>query len=121
MGSGRALTAGAWVLAAVTVIGAAAALTAWILSELELVDSSVQLVDLARDTPTALIVAFVVVFLAINPLVEEIAYRNVAYRPRVPVRPHRSRSCSRPSRSARCMWWASRPARRVWGCRFSTA
>ena len=71
--------AGAWVLAAVTVIGAAVALTAWLLSEPELGDSTLQLVDLARDAPTALIVAFVVVFLAVNPLVEEVAYRNVAY------------------------------------------
>jgi uncharacterized protein len=67
------------VLAVITVIGAAAALTAWILSEPELGDSTLQLVDLARDTPTAVIVAFVVVFVAVNPLVEEVAYRNVAY------------------------------------------
>lgn len=70
---------GSWALAAVTVLGAGAALTAWILSEPELGDSTAQLVDLARRAPTGAIVACVAVFVAVNPIVEEVAYRNVAY------------------------------------------
>jgi len=70
---------GPWVLATVTVIGAAAALTVWLLSEPELGAATVQLVELSRAAPSAVIVAFIVVFAVVNPLVEEVAYRNVAY------------------------------------------
>ena len=70
---------GAWALATITVIGAAAALTAWLRSEPELGAATVQLVELGRAAPSAVVVAFIVVFAVVNPLVEEVAYRNVAY------------------------------------------
>jgi membrane protease YdiL (CAAX protease family) len=72
-------SARSWLLAAVTVLGAAAALTAWILSEPELGASTLQLVDLARRASPGAIVAFVAVFVVVNPVVEEVDYRNVAY------------------------------------------
>jgi membrane protease YdiL (CAAX protease family) len=68
-----------WGLAVATVLGAAAALTAWLLSEPALGASTVQLVDLARGAPVGVIVGFVAVFVLVNPLVEEVAYRGVAY------------------------------------------
>lgn len=67
------------VLAAATVLGAAAALTAWILSEPELGATTVHVVEVARRTPTAWILVFATAFVVINPIVEEVAYRNVVH------------------------------------------
>jgi uncharacterized protein len=69
----------AWIMFVVTVVGAAVALWLWLLSEPELGDSTLQLVDLARRTPAAGLVAFIVVFVLVNPVVEEVAYRLVAF------------------------------------------
>jgi uncharacterized protein len=69
----------AWIMLVVTVVGAATALWLWILSEPVLGDSTVQLVDLARRTPAVGSVAFVVVFVLVTLVVEEVAYRLVAF------------------------------------------
>jgi uncharacterized protein len=69
----------AWVMLVATVVGAAAALWLWLLSEPALGESTVQLVELARQTSPAVVAVFVAVFVLVNPVVEEIAYRLVAF------------------------------------------
>jgi uncharacterized protein len=69
----------AWVMLVATVIGAAAALSLWLLSEPALGESTVQLVELARRTSPGVVALFVVVFVLVNPVVEEVAYRVVVF------------------------------------------
>jgi uncharacterized protein len=69
----------AWAMLVATVVGAAAALWLWLLSEPELGEGTLQLVELARRVPAAGLAAGVVVFVLVNPVVEEVAYRLVAF------------------------------------------
>jgi hypothetical protein len=98
------------VVAAVTVLAAAGALSVWTHSESELGGSTLQLVDLARQAPAGAIVRLVAVFVVINPVTEEVAHLNVG--------------CEAAGAAAsaaavvlqavalgRCMWPGSRPAR----------
>jgi uncharacterized protein len=70
---------GAWVLLVATVLGAAVALWLWLLSDPELGEATLELVELARRTPAAGVVAFIVLFVLVNPVVEEVAYRLVVF------------------------------------------
>jgi uncharacterized protein len=62
-----------------TVVGSAVALWVWLRSEPALGESTVQLVELARRSPPAVVAVVIMVFVLVNPLAEEIAYRLVAF------------------------------------------
>jgi uncharacterized protein len=67
------------VMLVATVVGTTAALSLWVLSEPALGESTRQLAELARRTPSAVVAVFVVVFVLVNPLIEEIAYRLLVF------------------------------------------
>lgn len=65
--------------AALTVVGAAAALAGWVATGPQLGAATEELIELARVTPPIVVGLSVVVFVVVNATAEEVAYRVVAF------------------------------------------
>lgn len=67
-----------WALTAVLVLVAAIGLTVWIRAVPEPAESTMDLVELAREASPIVVVSFVIIFVIANATAEEIAYRGIA-------------------------------------------